>query len=66
MGRPVSAGTIGLAFCALVTAALLLLKAFGAISISWWVVFLPLAIGAAVMAVALAGVFTMFVRLGDE
>ena len=61
-----SAGTIGLAFCALVTAALLLLKAFGAISMSWWIAFLPIAIGAAVMAVAVAGAFTMFVRLGDE
>ena len=61
-----SAGTIGLGFCALLTAALLILKAFGAISVSWWVAFLPIAIGAVVMAVAVAGVFTMFVRLDDE
>ena len=61
-----STGMWGLQVCVLATGGLLLLKLFGLISVSWWVVFLPIAIGAAVMAVAVAGAFTMFVRLGDE
>ena len=58
-----SAGMWGVQVCVLATGGLLLLKLFGLISVSWWVVFLPVAIGAAVMAVAVAGVFTMFVRV---
>ena len=65
MGGAVSYGGVGLLICGLLTATLLLLKVFGAISVSWWLVSLPIAIGAGVMAVAVAGVFTVFVRLDE-